>query len=123
LCLHILSLKDLKNLTSFFDPGYDYLAKSDIRTYTPVAFTIIVSNALVKQLFSFNQVYSMILPIKLSEYLSEITRGGNKVGSKRRGRRERKRERERQINGVRYGAFDSSGNGVGWKRPLVKRDT
>jgi len=85
LCQPILSIKDLNNLTSFFDPGYDYLAKSDIRTYTPVACTIIVSNTRVKKLCSFNQVYSMIPPIKLSEYLSEITTGENKVGSKRRG--------------------------------------
>jgi hypothetical protein len=61
----------------------------------------------VKQLRSFNQIYSMILSIKLSEYLYEIATDKNTVGSKRRGR---KRE---QISGVRDGAFDRSGNGVG----------
>ncbi len=46
------------------------------------------------------------------------------MGSKHRGReREREREREQQINGVRDGALNRHGNGVGWKCPLVKKDT
>jgi hypothetical protein len=81
---------------------------------------IIVSNPQVKQLHSFNQVYSMIPSIKSAEYLCEITTGENRVGSKRR---VREREREQQINGVRDGAFDRNGNGVSWKWPLVKKDT
>jgi hypothetical protein len=48
----------------------------------------------VKQLCSFNQVYSMIPPIKLSEHLYEIATGKNIVGSKQR-RREREKESER----------------------------
>jgi hypothetical protein len=40
------------------------------------------------------------------------------VGSKGRGR-----EREEQINGVRDGALDRNGNGMGWKWSLVKKDT
>jgi hypothetical protein len=41
-------------------------------------------------------------------------------GSKQR---ERERETDRQISRVRDGASDRSGNGVGWKWPLVKKDT
>ncbi len=37
--------------------------------------------------------------------------------------REGEREREQQINGVRDGALDRNGNGMGWKWPIVKRDT
>ncbi len=37
--------------------------------------------------------------------------------------REGEREREQLISGVRDGAFDRNGNGVGWKWPLVKKDT
>ncbi len=36
---------------------------------------------------------------------------------------EREREREQQINGMRDGAEDRNGNGVGWKWPFVKKDT
>ncbi len=48
----------------------------------------------MKQLHWFNQVYSMILSIKLSEYLYEIVTGENRVGSKRR-RREREKKSDR----------------------------
>jgi len=50
----------------------------------------------VKQLCSFNQVYSMIPPIKLSEYLYEITSDENRVGSKWSGR-EGERERDDRL--------------------------
>jgi hypothetical protein len=58
----------------------------------------------VKHLCSFNQVYSMMPFIKLSEYLCENATGENRVGNKQRGReRERKRatdkQSERQSNG------------------------
>ncbi len=69
----------------------------------------------MKQLRSFNQIYSMIPPSKLSEYLYEIATDENRVGSKRRGR---KRE---QISGVRDIALDTSGNGMDWIWPLVKK--
>ncbi len=36
---------------------------------------------------------------------------------------EGEREREQKINGVRGGALDRNGNGMGWKWPLLKRDT
>jgi hypothetical protein len=51
--------------------------------------------------------------------------GENRVWGKQGGERERerKREREQQINGARDGAFDSNRNDVGWKWPLVKKDT
>jgi hypothetical protein len=52
----------------------------------------IVSNPQLKQLHLFNEVDSMILSIKLAEYLYEITTGENKVGSK---------QREQWINRVR----------------------
>jgi len=39
------------------------------------------------------------------------------------GVREKEREREQRINQVRDGVFDRNGNGVGWKWPLVKKDT
>ncbi len=39
------------------------------------------------------------------------------------GEGEREREREELINGVRDRAVDGYGNGVGWKWPLVKKDT
>ncbi len=55
----------------------------------------IVSHPRVKQLNSFNQVDSMILSIKLAEYLYEITTGENRVGSKQR---ERGRERKRAVD-------------------------
>jgi len=61
----------------------------------------------VKQLCSFNQVYSMIPSIKSSEYLCGMATGENRVWSKQRGR-----EREQQINGVRDGVLDRNGNGV-----------
>ncbi len=61
-----------------------------------------MSNPKVKQLLSFNQVFSMILSIKLLEYLCEITTGENKAGSKG-SERGREREREQQINRVRDG--------------------
>jgi hypothetical protein len=53
-----------------------------------------VTNPQVNQLCSFKQVYSMILSIKLSEYLYEIATGENRVGSKWRGR-EREKESDR----------------------------
>ncbi len=37
--------------------------------------------------------------------------------------REREKNREQQINGVRDGALDRNGNGMGQKQPLVKMDT
>ncbi len=37
--------------------------------------------------------------------------------------REGEREREQQISGVRDGALDRNGSGVGQKWPLVKMDT
>jgi hypothetical protein len=40
----------------------------------------------------FNQVYSMILPSKLLEYLFQMATGENEAGSKQR---EREREKER----------------------------
>ncbi len=39
------------------------------------------------------------------------------------GVREKEREREQRINQVRDGVYDRNGNGVGWKWPLVKKDT
>jgi hypothetical protein len=39
--------------------------------------------------FSFNQVYSMIKHTKLSEYLNQMAKGENRVGSKWSGERER----------------------------------
>jgi len=48
----------------------------------------------VKQLHSFNQVYSMIPSIKSAAYLGEITTGENRVGSRQRGR-EREKESSR----------------------------
>ncbi len=58
--------------------------------------------------------------IKLSQYLYEITTDGDRVGSEWRGR---EIERKQWINGVRDGALDRNGNGVGQKWPLVKMDT
>ncbi len=66
----------------------------------------------MKQLCSLNQVSSMMPSIKSSQHLCEITTGEIRVGSKRRGR-EREREKEQWINGVRDGALDRNGNGVG----------
>ncbi len=37
--------------------------------------------------------------------------------------RERERKKEQWISGVRDGALDRNGNGVGQKWPLVKMDT
>jgi len=78
--------------------------------------TTTLSNPQVKQLLSFNQVYSLKLSIKSLEYLYEIAMGENGVGSKRR-------EREQWISGVRDEALDRSGNGDGLKWPLVKKVT
>jgi hypothetical protein len=58
-----------------------------------------------------------MLSIKSSEHLCEIATGEIRVGSKLRGR---EREREQWIYGVRDGALDRNGNGMGWK---WKRDT
>ncbi len=70
-----------------------------------------------KQLCSFNQIYSMMLFIKSSEYIyGEIQQVKTYWG-------EREREREQQINGVRDRALVRNGNGMGWKWPLVKKDT
>jgi hypothetical protein len=80
----------------------------------------IVSNCQVKQLHSFNQVNSMTPSIKLSEYLYEIATGENGEGNKQRGR---EREKGSDSSRVRDGALDRSGNGAGWKWPLVKKDT
>ncbi len=44
-------------------------------------------------------------------------------GVSREREREGEREREQWINGVRGGTLDRNGNGVGWKCPLVKKDT
>ncbi len=55
----------------------------------------IVSDPKAKQLHLFNQVYSMILSIKLSEYLYEISTDENRVGSKRR-----MRDREKESDGL-----------------------
>ncbi len=63
----------------------------------------------MQQLCSFNQVYSMIPSIKLSEYLFEIATGENSVGSEWRGR---EREREQGICRVRDRALDRSGNSM-----------
>jgi hypothetical protein len=46
----------------------------------------------VKELHSFNQFYSMILAIKLSEYFCEISTGKNRVGNT-----QRKRERGKNV--------------------------
>ncbi len=54
----------------------------------------ILSNPQEKQPFTFNQIYSMILCIKLSEYLWENITGENLVGSERR-KREREKENSR----------------------------
>jgi hypothetical protein len=58
--------------------------------------------------------------IKLSEYLYEIATGENGEGNKQRGR---EREKGSDSSRVRDGALDRSGNGAGWKWPLVKKDT
>jgi hypothetical protein len=58
--------------------------------------------------------------MQLADYLHEITTGENRVGSKCK---EGERVREQRINGVRDGALVRNGNGVGWKWPLVKKDT
>jgi hypothetical protein len=44
--------------------------------------------------------------------------GENRVGSQLG-----ERKREQWINGVRDEVFDRNRNGVGWKWPLVKKDT
>ncbi len=54
----------------------------------------------------------MIPLTKSLEYLYQILTGENRVGSKRR---EGEREREEQINGVRDGALEKFGNGMGWE--------
>ncbi len=59
----------------------------------------------------------MIPSTKLSEYLYEMSRGGNRVGANR----EREGEREQSINGVRDRALEGFGNGVGSKWSLGKR--
>ncbi len=64
----------------------------------------------MKQLCLFNQVYSMMLSIKSSEYLCEITTGENGVGSERR---RRERGIEQPINGVREGTLVRNENCVG----------
>ncbi len=65
------------------------------------------------------QVYAKITHTKLSEYLYQMATGKNRVGSEPSG----EREREQRINGVRDGALDGDSQGVGWKWPLVKKDT
>ncbi len=62
----------------------------------------------------FIQWYCLIKP---AEYLCEITTGENRVGSWWK-----RRERE-QFKGVRDGALDRRGSGVGEKWPLEKRTT
>ncbi len=49
----------------------------------------------MKQPFTFNQIYSMIWFIKLSQYLCGNATGENIVGSERR-----KREREKETSGL-----------------------
>jgi hypothetical protein len=93
---------------------------SDVTIWSSTYNHNIVSNPQVKQPCLFNQVYSMIPFIKLSDYSCGIATGENRVGSKRS---RREREREQWINGVRDVALDRNGNSIGWKWPLVKRDT
>ncbi len=93
---------------------------SDVTIWSSTVNRNIVSNPQVKQQCLFNQVYSMIPLIKLSDYLCGIATGENRVGSKWS---RREREREQWINGVRDVALDRNGNSMDWKWPLVKRDT
>ncbi len=72
-----------------------------------------MSNPLSKVLCFVDQVYSMIMHTKSSEYLYQMATGVNRVGSKRSG--EREREREQRVNRVRGGILDRNSNGVGWK--------
>ncbi len=65
-----------------------------IESSISLLFHNIVSNPQVKQMRSYNQVYSMIPSIKLAEYVCEITTGENHVRSKRR-----EREREKESSG------------------------
>ncbi len=67
-----------------------------------------------------NQVYSIIIHSKSSEYLYQIPTGVNRMRSKRK---RGKREREQQINGVRDRELNRKRNGVGWKWQLVRKDT
>jgi hypothetical protein len=83
--------------------------------YTPQCGQTIVSNPQVKQPFTFNQIYSMIPPHKLAEFLYEITTGEAEWGVDRRGG---EREREQQIKGVREGELDRDVIGVSQKWPL-----
>jgi hypothetical protein len=77
----------------------------------------IVRNPEVKQLFTFNQIYSMILSHKI---IGVFMSNHNKWN---RGEWVEREREEQQINGVSDGALDRNGNGMGRKWTLGKRDT
>jgi hypothetical protein len=83
-----------------------------------------VSNALSEKTIYFqsdlfNYAVYQIIGVLMGNSTGEITGGRER----RKRKRKRGREREQQISGVREGALVRNGSGMGWKRPLVEKDT